>query len=326
MDRPSPSTFKLEPQVDRNLFLAVLALQMDFISRDAFIDAVKKQSFDPNQSIGDILVAQGALDGAQKSLLDAVVAEQLAAPALELRKSVAALDVLAAVERDLEQLADPHLKAGLAQLLAMQRMARNEAPTLAPDSKATGALPNASNGRFELLQPYARGGLGEVYLAHDRELNREVAVKRLQECRAGSADSRIRFLVEGEITGRLEHPGIVPVYGMGMLADGRPFYAMRFIKGKTLREAIERLHAAHVASEDKWRIALRHLLARFIAVCNAVEYAHSRGVIHRDLKPGNIMLGKYGETLVVDWGWPRRRRRMAISYRTPASRPWCRPL
>jgi serine/threonine protein kinase len=121
--------------------------------------------------------------------------------------------------------------------------------------------------RYRILRPHARGGLGEVFVA-------------------------------------MEHPGIVPVYGLGQYADGRPFYAMRFIKGDNLKEAIRRFHEAEKPGRDPGErsLALRDLLRRFIDVCNAVAYAHSRGVLHRDLKPGNIMLGKYGETLIVDWG------------------------
>src|SRR5262249_15213131 len=115
------------------------------------------------------------------------------------------------------------------------------------------------------------------------------------------------------ITGKLEHPGVVPVYGLGQYGDGRPYYAMRFVQGETLKDAIARYHgmspaasalADPVAAAQRRspEFELRALLTRFVAVCNAIAYAHSRGVIHRDIKPSNIMLGKYGETLVVDWG------------------------
>src|SRR5205814_8440556 len=98
-----------------------------------------------------------------------------------------------------------------------------------------------------------------------------------------------------------EHPGYVPVSGLGKYADGRPFYAMRFIKGDSLKEAITKYHR-DLRDPAEQALELRELLGRFIDVCQAIQYAHDRGVLHRDLKPGNIMLGKYGETLVVDWG------------------------
>ena len=163
------------------------------------------------------------------------------------------------------------------------------------------SAPELSGSRYRILRPHARGGLGEVFLADDGELHREVALKEIQAHRADDAGSRARFVLEAEITGGLEHPGIVPVYGLGIYADGRPFYAMRFIRGDSLKKAIEKYHAPAGADEDS-RPDLRKLLRRLIDVCNAMQYAHDRGVIHRDLKPANIMLGQYGETLVVDWG------------------------
>ena len=168
------------------------------------------------------------------------------------------------------------------------------------------SAPLAGDGqRFRVLRPHARGGLGEVFVALDGELNREVALKQILDRHADDPASRQRFLLEAEITGGLEHPGIVPVYGLGSYADGRPFYAMRFIRGDSLKEAIEQFHAdasAQDATPARRSLELRKLLRRFLDVCNAIDYAHSRGVLHRDLKPGNIMVGQYGETLVVDWG------------------------
>jgi hypothetical protein len=158
--------------------------------------------------------------------------------------------------------------------------------------------------RYRALRPLGKGGLGEVFVALDEELNREVALKEIQAQHQASGDNLGRFLLEAEVTGRLEHPGVVPVYGLGRYPDGRPFYAMRLIKGETLKEAIERFHKADVAGRDPGErgLALRELLRRFIDVCNAVAYAHSKGVLHRDLKPANVMLGPFGETLVIDWG------------------------
>ena len=159
--------------------------------------------------------------------------------------------------------------------------------------------------RYRVIRPHARGGLGEVFLALDPELDRQVALKELQSFHADDPVSQSRFLREARVTGRLEHPGIVPVYGLGRHADGRPYYAMRLIEGETLKQAIERFHgkqgrAARNPASETWLSA--GCLRRFIDACNAVAYAHSRGVVHRDMKPENIMLGRFGETLVVDWG------------------------
>src|SRR5262249_4627310 len=138
--------------------------------------------------------------------------------------------------------------------------------------------------RYRKLRDHARGGLGEVFVAEDTELRREVALKEIHERHAEYADSRARFLREAEITGNLEHPGIVPVYGLGTSPEGRPYYVMRLIRGTSLQEVITRFHQA---DNDPRRdptersLALRGLLTRFIAVCNAVAYAHARGVVHR---------------------------------------------
>src|SRR5262249_25584863 len=154
--------------------------------------------------------------------------------------------------------------------------------------------------RFRILRPHASGGLGTVFVALDAELNREVALKEILPRHADDPESRRRFLLEAEITGGLEHPGIVPVYGLGIYEGGRPYYAMRFIRGDSLKEAIDRFHGDETLKRDSSRrtLELRDLLRRFTDVCNATEYAHSRGVLHRDLKPSNVILGKHGETLV----------------------------
>lgn len=159
--------------------------------------------------------------------------------------------------------------------------------------------------RYLILRPHARGGLGEVFVAQDQELNREVALKEIRGLYSNQEEARNRFLREAEITGQLEHPGIVPIYGLGTYGDGRPFYAMRFIRGDSLKSAIEEFHKQTTSTDrlvGERLVKFRQLLGRFIDVCQAVHYAHSRLVLHRDLKPENIMLGKYGETLVVDWG------------------------
>ncbi len=149
--------------------------------------------------------------------------------------------------------------------------------------------PDFSSTKYTFVKELARGGMGTVYLAEDRELNRLIAVKVLNTPDV-TDDLRQRMIREAQIIAGLEHPGIVPVHDVGTLPDGRIFYAMKFVRGSRLDE-----YAAQGAS-------LRDRLRKFQAVCEAVAFAHAHGVIHRDLKPQNIMIGSFGEVLVLDWG------------------------
>jgi serine/threonine protein kinase len=158
-------------------------------------------------------------------------------------------------------------------------------------------IPSKHDRRYVDLEPYRKGGLGEVLSARDSELNRTVALKRLQDRFRDDVDSQRRFMMEAEVTARLEHPGVVPVHSMFRDDSGQPTYAMRFIEGATLGDAIKEFHQSPADL-----VVFRRLLQSFVSVCQTIGYAHTRGVIHRDLKPENIMLGKFGETLVVDWG------------------------
>jgi serine/threonine protein kinase len=199
--------------------------------------------------------------------------------------------------------------------------------SVAPGSAGMAPSADASTvafwcGHYAVLRSHARGGLGEVFLARDTELDRVVALKRLQAVYAHQPDRQARFMHEGSITGRLEHPSIVPVYGLGRTADGQPYYAMRFIAGQSLEQAVAEFHArAWPRRSGERTLALRKLLGRFINVCEAMEYAHSQGVLHRDLKPSNIMLGPYGETLVVDWGLAKSRSVSSPPDELPGAQP-----
>jgi Tfp pilus assembly protein PilF/tRNA A-37 threonylcarbamoyl transferase component Bud32 len=168
-------------------------------------------------------------------------------------------------------------------------------PPLAPQLRAD---------RYLIRQFHARGGIGEIWLAEDAEIGRPVAVKRLRKKRE---DQQERFLVEAQVTGQLEHPGIVPVHDLGIDKEGRPFYVMTFVHGRTLKEVVEEHHAGASPSKDPPEVQRTRLLEIFLKVCQAVAYAHHRGVVHRDLKPDNVMLGPYGEALVLDWGMAKVR-------------------
>jgi serine/threonine protein kinase len=149
--------------------------------------------------------------------------------------------------------------------------------------------PDLSGTRYRLLERVARGGMGVVYAAEDEKLERRVALKVL-DVPGTDSDLANRLMREARVLARLEHPGIVPVHDVGTLADGRVFYTMKFVEGQRLDKFIERVESV----QDRLRLFLR--------ICEAVAFAHARGVLHRDLKPANIMVGPFGEVLVMDWG------------------------
>ncbi len=148
--------------------------------------------------------------------------------------------------------------------------------------------------------------MGEISVARDQELGRQVALKQILSDKADHNGYRQKFQIEAEITGNLEHPGIVPVYGLGVGPDGRPYYAMRLVHGDNLSTQIKQFHERMaIGAVDYSSVDFHGLVDRLIDVAQAIRYAHSRGVLHRDLKPGNILVGKYGETLVINWGLAR---------------------
>lgn len=155
--------------------------------------------------------------------------------------------------------------------------------------QAASALPDLTGTRYRLIERIGSGGMGTIYLAEDSVLGRRVALK-VVDVPGGADEWGVRLLREAEILARLEHPGMIPVHDAGTLADGRVFYAMKFVEG----ERLDRLAAGRAALSDRLRL--------FQRICEAVSFAHARGILHRDLKPENVMVGPFGEVLVMDWG------------------------
>jgi serine/threonine-protein kinase len=197
----------------------------------------------------------------------------------------------AEVRSVLESVADADVRQSLADLPTPARPPLPSTVPYEPDARQ----------RYTLTRLHATGGIGQVWLAHDEDLGRDVALKELRPDRRDNPAAAARFLEEAKITGQLEHPGIVPVYELVLPWEGQACYAMRFVGGRTLADAIREYHRKRQAGEAG-PLDLRELLTAFVAVCNAVAYAHSRGVLHRDLKPANVALGDFGEVLLLDWG------------------------
>ena len=151
------------------------------------------------------------------------------------------------------------------------------------------SVPDLAGTRYELRELIARGGMGVVYAAEDEKLHRRVALKVLDSTSAAPELAQ-RLIREARILAQLEHPGIVPVHDVGTLPDGRVFYTMKFVEGLRLDQYVKQLDS------------LPQRLRLFLRICDAVAFAHARGVLHRDLKPANIMVGPFGEVLVMDWG------------------------
>lgn len=156
---------------------------------------------------------------------------------------------------------------------------------------------------FRIDRLHASGGLGDVYLATDPMLRRTVAVKYPRSHRL-NAEQLARFEREAQITGRLNHPGVVPVHALKRDGDNQPCYVMRFVDGPTLQDRIEQLYNEPNSNSSDFysSLSVRQLLQSFIALCNIVAYAHDNGIVHRDIKPANVILGPFGETMLMDWG------------------------
>ncbi len=295
---------------DRDLKIAELALRGELISPDQFDRARAAWEADRTIAMGEILEARGFVDGFGRARLERLADD---AAAGDDHRSGTRADDPAAARAAGDDGPDTAVAAMLAQVKDLDQyatLAAEPGDRTADDSSSghirLSNLDDSDSGharsRYARTQLHAKGGIGQVWLARDGELGREVALKELRPEQGSSPDTWSRFVDEARITGQLEHPGIVPVYELSVHPeDGDPFYTMRFVRGKTLNQAV---HAYHEKRDDgrAGPLDLASLLTTFVSLCNTVGYAHSRGVIHRDLKGQNVVLGDFGEVILLDWG------------------------
>jgi serine/threonine-protein kinase len=278
------------PSTDANLLFGVLCLQADLIDEARFAEACTLWATRKTMPLADLLQERGWISADDRAHIDFLLVRKLRKHGGDARRSLA--DVADAGVRDLLRNLDDDVRQTVAHL----------APAPGYVLLSTTATPLEQRLRYTLTRLYGEGGLGRVYIAHDNDLNRDVALKEIRPDKAEHPEAWQRFIREAQLTGQLEHPNIVPIYEVARREDGTPpFYTMRLVRGQTLREAIADHHQRRRekrADPLEWP----RLLNAFLSICQAVGYAHSRGVIHRDLKPENVMLGGFGEVIVLDWG------------------------
>jgi PAS domain S-box-containing protein len=275
---------------DRNLLFGVLALQADLIESYQFVEACALWTARKNVPLAELLIERGWIQPTDRVHLDYLLERKL-----KKHEGVAGATLAALpndVKRSLAALEDSDIHHSLSDL----------AQSGESDSVATIDYARGLRERYKLARLHATGGIGRIWVARDSQIGRDVAMKELRPERAGNAELWERFLREAQITGQLEHPGIVPVYELSRRSDSdQPFYTMRLIKGRTLAAAVREYHDERRRGHGD-PLKLVALLNAFVVVCNTIAYAHSRGVSHRDLKGQNVVLGDFGEVVVLDWG------------------------
>ena len=295
---------------DHSFLYGVVALQAALVDSQQFNEVIHASIEWDAQRDGpftDLLIQRGWIRPDDRAHLDYLVERKLQAHAGDTKASVAS--VTHEIEHSLGSLRSDRVQRSL----VASPGAENSTPSA---SGVTRTSPGED--RYTLTKLHATGGIGRVWMARDGQMGRDVALKELRPEQADDAVLRARFLREAQITGQLEHPGIVPVYELARRPDtGRPFYTMRLVKGRTLGEAAEAYHQKRAAGQAD-PVEFSTLLYAFVVVCKTIAYAHSRGVIHRDLKGQNVVIGDFGEVVVLDWGLAKLMDQSDADFKTSA--------
>ena len=255
---------------DRNLMIGVLALQSSMITTDQFIDACSIWAI-RHTPLDQILISQGWLDREDQQILQRLIQKKLGD------------GVSGSTSKTID--------AGETSEFLNTEVADTFVP--GPANLIVEAL---GENRLEISELHSSGGIGRVWRARDTMLNRDIACKELLPAKSGSDANRARFFREAQITAQLTHPGTVPVYDY--VDDGKQlYYTMKFVKGRTLTEVVEEFHQTELSNSQ-----LITLLNYFTSICQTISFAHSKNVIHRDLKGDNVIIGDFGEVIVLDWG------------------------
>ncbi|MGZ0171716.1 MAG: serine/threonine-protein kinase, partial [Planctomycetales bacterium] len=281
--------------VEQNLLFAVLAFEDELIDLQQLTAACRAWAGDKSKPLAELLVERGWVTAEHRKFLEEKAERKLARHQNDPRVTLNAVtrgDICDVLRKEVD---DSEVRQSLSSW-------PSDAPVLIETIGQTLDESEQPKTRYTWISEVGAGGLGKVWLARDNKLSREVALK---EIKPGSASSEAvrRLIKEAQITGQLQHPGIVPIYEVNH--EGLPFYTMKLVRGETLSQTISEYHDAKQAGHDD-PLTKQRLLSIFLSVCEAIAYAHSRGVIHRDLKPDNVVLGEYGEAIVLDWGLARQ--------------------
>ena len=289
--------------VEHNLLIARVGLELGILTERMVKNAFTVWVCERTEALEDLLLTMKAINFDQRNELVEGLKRWKANRDQSGHSSGSPSDVRA-LENILGFLDDSDINQSISSIQTREFSSSASSGTIRVEFQSGAAPePQPKTDRFVRKQLLgSQGGMGEIWIATDQELNRDVIVKYIKEDRAKDPQHRGMFHLEGEVTGFLEHPNIPPVYGLGSDSKTRPYYAMRYYQGKKFTRAIAEYHGMSPAEAGKRREAFRDLLQSFISACLAVEYAHSRGVIHCDIKPDNIILGDFGETIVLDWG------------------------